>query len=671
MRKTPNEMSREERVQSGYTGNLHRVRTSSHPRTSPNRVSRDAREGERLTQTHSRYPPIPPSSDPNPSPKRPWYWRWQFWAALIVLFSGTSGLIATALLLKLPAVPNCPTTHWPTASASMRLYCAQLAANKQTQGNLLQAIQLVQDLPEDHPLQAEVARYLEAWVSDLLALGEEKFQNGEIKEAIALAEEISDRFEKENNVIAQQITEWRNIWARGEEIEAQIATHMKKGDWGAAFQASARLTQLENRYWSTTRYDQIHQRLTLARQESRKLDEAYAQLEKGNIDDILQGIELAEQIAPESNAYPEAQDLIQKAGDRMVTMALREMEQGAWQEAIYIANQIPNSLGHTEKVKDINQLANAVSTASSGSQINLEDAIAMARNLDPSRPLYHNAQKLIVRWQSELQGAARLARAARYAREGTIQGLNAAIAQAKMVSSSNPRYPQAREQIQDWTRQLQTLEDRPYLERATRLARNGDVSGYQQAVRQANQIDPNRPLYQEAQRRIQQWEGNIQENQDQPRLDRAIALANNGNYQEALAEAGQIDSNSPVYRQAQNRMSQWQAELDARQALTQAYQTADSGNPQALRSAIISARQIADNTQIVPQRDEAIRQWSYQILQQAQGRAQFSIREAITIAQAIPPNTPAYNAAQQQITAWEKMLPVAPNESQTSFPEQF
>ncbi|NJO51532.1 MAG: hypothetical protein HC840_21225 [Leptolyngbyaceae cyanobacterium RM2_2_4] len=84
----------------------------------------------------------------------------KFWAIASVLTLTGVSVISVALLLKLPAVPNCPSIFWPTASASLRLYCAQLAANKQTASDLLEAIELVNSLPADHPLRPEINRYM-------------------------------------------------------------------------------------------------------------------------------------------------------------------------------------------------------------------------------------------------------------------------------------------------------------------------------------------------------------------------------------------------------------------------------------------------------------------------------------------------------------------------------
>lgn len=636
-----------------YKGTLHNVGGSS--RTGkPQSMTRAIA----ASQSSITYTPESPESESeiesDPPPKRGFLGKWQFWSAMIVLFSGSVGFVAMALLLKLPAVPNCPSTFWPTASASMRLYCAQLAGNKQTEQDLLEAIQLVQDITPDHPLYEEVQRNLEFWVSDLLDLAEEKFHEGQLPEAIALAEDVRSKFKKDPRVIDERIKRWKSIWDQGEKIEAEVEQYVEKAAWGQAFQVAARLTKLDNRYWANTRYDQLHQRLSVARDESRKLDNAYSLLEKGGLDNILKAIDLAQEIPPRSSAQKEAQALIEKGGKQMIQLALEQMEKGEWQDAIAIANRIPNELGRSEEVKDINILADAASTATSGTMVNLEDAITIARKITPDRPLYNNAQNLIGRWQAEIEGVANLNRAEQFAQEGTVSGLNSAIAQAQLIPSSNPRYSQAQRRIKTWRSEIQTLQDGPYLNQAAESASRGDIPGYEEAIRQASQVQPSSPLASEAESNIQRWNGNLQETQDRPILDQAIAQANNGNYAEAISTAQRISPDSPLYGEVQGRMSRWEREQDAQKTLAQAYQTANNGTPEALRNAITTAQNISTGSNAATQRDQAINQWSYQLLSIARGRATSNVSEAIEIARQVPPNSSAYSEAQDQIARWQQ-----------------
>ena len=68
---------------------------------------------------------------------------------------------------------------------------------------------------------------------------------------------------------------------------------------------------------------------------------------------------------------------------------------------------------------------------------------------------------------------------------------------------------------------MQTIEDRPYLDRAEQLAMLEDTNSLQAAVTEASQIRRGRALYREAQSKISAWTESIQKIQDQPILDQA------------------------------------------------------------------------------------------------------------------------------------------------------
>ncbi|WP_232229383.1 hypothetical protein [Crinalium epipsammum] len=137
---------------------------------------------------------------------------WQVWIALTLIVSGGLSFIGVSLLLKLPSAPNCPKLFMPTASASLRLYCAELAANKQTFDNLLEAIELINDLPANHPLRPEIDRRIERWSLDILKLAEAAFQKGKLNEAIAIAQKIPENVIVTPIAIAK-IEEWQLIWS--------------------------------------------------------------------------------------------------------------------------------------------------------------------------------------------------------------------------------------------------------------------------------------------------------------------------------------------------------------------------------------------------------------------------------------------------------------------------
>ena len=583
----------------------------------------------------------------------------QFWAILIVLFAGGVGFVSIALLLKLPAVPNCPATFWPTASASMRLYCAQVAANKQTAENLLEAIALVEGLPADHPLRPEINRSIEQWSLDILKIGDQKFQAGQLNEAIKIARKIPAGVSA-YKLVEQRIDGWQAIWSKAQAIYDKVEQLLRKSNWNQAFAEAGQLTYVDNKYWATTKYEQLTKLIRLTREASAQLDKA-RDLSKSNlVDDLLAAIKEAQKISRQSYAYKQAQDLIAECANKLVKLAENRLEQLNWQGAIDIANKLPPILKLPQMKSDLINLAQAISSAESGTSADLEKAIASAQKLRSDRPLYKRAQQLIGRWQRETEDVARLERARMFASSGLTTDLKTAITEAEQIPRGNPRYQEARADIGRWTRQVETIEDQPYLDRANQIAAFGGLASLQEAVQEASRIAPGRALYKQAQEKIAQWTETMQRQQDQPYLDQARTLANGGDLSAAIAAAQQIKSGRALYREAQNEISGWQADLEGQQRLQEAYNAATPGTPEALSSAIRLARQVPSISKSKADARDMVSRWSSQLLTMAQDRSAYNIGEAIAIAKMIPSGTDAYEEAQTQIQSWQSALEPPP-----------
>ncbi|MEQ9622640.1 chromosome segregation ATPase [Coleofasciculus chthonoplastes] len=658
--------------------------------------------------------PAPPSPQQPQEPRRRFTFGWTFWVTMTILVSGGIGFSSVALLLKLPAVPNCPSIFWPTASASVRIYCGQLAANKRTTKDLLEAIALIDALPKDHPLRPEINRHIEEWSVEILAIGEEKFQAGQLEEAIEIANRIP-RDVPAFTLVKEQIKEWETLWEKASGIYEQAEEHLRQSNWTLAFREAVKLTTIDNQYWAAVKYTQLVDLIQIGRDDSQKLDQAYRLSKSGRVDDILKAIQAAEKITPKSFAYKEAQDLIAESGNKLLKLATSRLEQRNWQGVLEIANKLPASVKLPDVKADLIDLANAISTAESGSSGDLEIAIASVQKLGTDRPLYDEGQELIDRWQRELEDVARLERARAFASSGLVSDLQIAIAEAQLIPSPNPRYQEARAEISQWTRQIQTLEDQPYLDRATQLASFGGVQSLQEAIQEARQIAPNRALYSEAQSNIKDWTRTVQRLEDQPYLDRATqlanlgraeslkqaiqearriapnralypeaqskikdwtrtvqrledqpyldqarTLANSGNLSAAIAAAEQIKSGRVLYGEAQNLIKGWKTEVLGQQRLQQAYQSGTLGTPNAIVEAIRLARQVPSSAKVRGDAVSAVNRWSYQLLALAQDRAAFSLTQAIQLAKMIPSGTEAYNAAQASIQEWQRILEPPP-----------
>jgi hypothetical protein len=579
--------------------------------------------------------------------------HWQFWSFLAVLACSGAGVFSVALLLKLPTVPNCPSIFWPTASASLRLYCAQLAANKQTVEDLLEAIALVNGLPIDHPLRPEIDQNIEYWSVALLDLAEDAFHQGELQEAIAAARQIPSSTPTYQHV-EERISRWQGIWEEAETIYAQANTALKAQNLQEAFAIATQLLQVGNTHWETTKYQELNTLITAAREDSSKIGRARGLARRGGLSNLQMALRLVQEIKSTSPLFAMAQEVKKELGQDLLDVATAIMEDGDPEEAIAIAREIPKEAGLEAEAQDFINLAMAQTQANNGTVPDLEAAIIQAQRLGSDRPLYDKAQRRIQQWQTTIRDLNRMESARQLAAAGDPSSLSAAVAEAREVSSGNR---EAQREIQQWATQAQTLEDRPYLDRAEQFARNGDVASLQAAIAEANRITEGRALYADAQRHIRTWTGQIQRLQDQPYLTQARQLAEAGDLAGAIATAQQIQPGRALYNDAQTELRNWRSQTEGQAQLRDAYQTAELGTANSLASAIQLADQVASDSNARAEADRMINTWSQAMLQIAQTQAQANdLAGAIATANAIPPRTEAYAAAQLQIQTWQNQI---------------
>ena len=580
---------------------------------------------------------------------------WVLWAILLTFVPGTIAFMAMAILLKLPTAPNCPSIFWPLASASVRIHCAQIAASKQTVNDLLQAISLVKHLPKNHPLRSEIDTSLELWSQEILELADDSFQKGKIEEAIATARRIPDDMPA-YNLVEDKIADWRSTWSKANDIYKDTEKHMRQERWQQAFMTAAKLLRLDNRFWTTVKYEELNNIITTSREDGTKLAEAKDLAKRGNVDNILKAIEIAQAIQKNSYIYQNAQEAIPEFGRQMLKLAEAKIDEKDANEAIYIAQKIPDIPDLQIKVEDFIALADAQRSAWTGTVSGLELAISQALQIDSSRSNYEEAQQLISRWQLEIEDVARLEKARTLAIQGTVNDLNAAIAEAGLIPANNPRSREARREINNWRTQIQTIEDRPYLDRAEELAMLQNINSLEAAIAEASRIGRGRALYPEARRNIRKWRATVQRIQDQPYLDRARALAQRGNLTEAINVAGQIGRGRALSGEAQRSIRGWRSQIRAKENWQEAKATAQQGTANALSQAIRIARRIPRTNFLRNDANPAIEQWSRQILDIARAQGRSNIVQAIETAKLVPRGTAAYYTARDQIREWQSLL---------------
>ncbi len=603
-----------------------------------------------------------PVIKPRNSRKLPgWTKSWVLWTLLLALVPGAIAFTSMAMLLKLPSAPNCPEIFWPLASASVRLNCAQLAASKETLKDLLQAITLVKEVPEDHPLRGQVDHFLKEWSQDILQLADESFQLGKLDEAMATARKIPTDVDAAK-LVDEKITKWESIWSKADGIYKDSVAQIRDEKWHQAFMLASRLLRVNNKYWANAKYDELNRLIVVTREDSEKLAKAESISKDGTVEDLLKAIKLAESIGQQSFMYQKAQDAIPDFGRKMLDIAQNKLDKQDANAAISIAQKIPVNAKLQIETEDFIALAEAQRNAWIGTVASLQTAISQAQQIDTTRPAYDKAQKLVVRWQLEIEDLAHLEKAQELANGGTINDLTAAVAEAQIIPADHPRAKEARGDIAGWIAQVQTIEDRPYLDHAEQLAMLEDINSLQAAVAEASQIRRGRALYPEAQSKIAAWTGSIQRIQDQPILDQAQELARNGNLPAAIATAQRISSGRALSKTARATAEGWLEQISARDNWKKAQEMAITGTSEALAEAIRLANQVPDNSSLRSDINVTVDQWSQQLLDIARSQSQSDIVRGIETAKLVPRGSAAYTEAREQIKTWRQFLHPQPTE---------
>ena len=588
-------------------------------------------------------------------PKRPLWKLWQVWGIILVLCSGGLGYGATTMLLKLPKTQSCSKVFWPIASASIRLYCAQTAAENKDVDGLLNAIDLVAVLPDSHPLRPEIDRNINRWATSILEIGEEEFQTGKLKQAISTARKIPNNVSAKE-LVDEKITNWKDVWSKGEETYSLVEDKLREGDWNGAFNTAVRLTDNNNEYWATTKYEESINNINIAQEQRASLDKAVTQITSGQVDDLILAIGKADDIDKKSYTYEQAQEIRASAKEKLVNNIEGYVANQDWQQLLRVVNRVPGSLNLQTRVKDWQILANAGSSSELDTVFGMEEAIEEAKKLERKSEYYQLGQTLISRWEKEIGGVRHLTKARRFAQIGTINNLSKAITEAGEISSSNPRYAEARQEIGKWRGQIQIIEDQPILTRARELSYGNNTNAWRRAIAEISLISSNSPLYGDAQNYVRTWRANIQKVEDQPIINEADSFASVNNYPAAIESAKRVASGRALYPDAQSRISRWQAELDGERYSLEANDLASQRTPEALARAITIARQVPSGSSARSQVVIDINDWAAEILDQARQESDNSLERAIEIALQVPSGTSSHNIAQGEIKIWRIRL---------------
>lgn len=582
-----------------------------------------------------------------------WLRSWPIVMLVIFGFLGTVGTTAVFSLFRIPSSPNCRTIFWPTASASLRLQCAEAYAEKGDVKGLVAAINLVDQLPEDHPLRQDIINgRIEYWASLLLDLAERSFEEGDIEGAINNARKIPTRAAA-SKIVEDRIAYWEKVWKEGADIFNTATNKLKKKDFQAAFTLSVALLDVDNQYWATKKYGELTKLISLARGDSRKLSEALAAAKTETLKGFLSALAQLEEISEESVFYEEAKKEKKGIANRMLIVGEQLLANRQLQSARAMLNAIPKEAGLGKEVADLQIFAAAYQQAQLNTIGGLEAAINQLRRLGKNRPLYEKSQRLVAQWQQEIKDIALLTQARERALRGSTTDLTAAIAIANQLPRSSTQWEEAATQISQWRSRVETVQDRPILERATQLAAGGTPDNLRAAIQEARKISAKRTLGSEAAERIATWLARIQRIEDQPILDQARRRASTGDVAGAIATASRIGEGRALYSNAQADISRWQSQEIGQQRLAAATRAATRGTGEAFSEAISLARQVPAQSESRFNADRQINRWSWDLLREAEGLANLQdFQRAINLANQVPAQADAYEPAQIRIRAW-------------------
>ncbi len=133
--------------------------------------------------------------------------------------------------------------------------------------------------------------------------------------------------------------------------------------------------------------------IQVTRAEGNKLVKARNKASEGGFDNLVTGIKLAQGVEQNSYLYQAANKLIAEFSKKIMDIAQKRLQAGDWQQAIAMANKIPESANLKEQVQDFNELANATSQALSGSVDGLSKAIEIAQKLNSAPPFVQTSSR--------------------------------------------------------------------------------------------------------------------------------------------------------------------------------------------------------------------------------------------------------------------------------------
>jgi len=534
----------------------------------------------------------------------PGIWLVHPWLTAL-LVSGVTGIGALLWLSSLPPLPNCQRLS-PIATDAERLYCADQAARQGDVRQLLVAVETVRQWPEDHPLALQASHLRDEWSKLILSIANQKLEQGKLKEAVSIARQVPPNSAAYSEA-QSTIQSWEADWDRGSEIYQAAQAALKNQQWEQSAEYLKQLLQLNNDYWRQ-QVRQLNARAATERTTWRQFQQAQDLAETRTPEGLGEAIALVSKV-DRSSYIAQAAAAERETWSKLLLEIAADSLEWDLQGAIAAAEKIPADASVYLEAQDIVNFGRAQLLGQKDKFWDYVQAWTLVQPISVDRPLHEQAQAKAAEWQQQIQNGTQLQMANWFANLGQGFAYQIAIDAAEMIQPDQPQRLQAQTLIAQWSKQLEKFEDAHYLVNAVQLATAGTIDKLQAAIAQASQITLGRALRVEAQTLIAEWQQRLQIVQDQPLLNRAKALAEQGQLSQAIALAQQIPESRALYSEAQSAISDWTAQVQRAEdqpILDEARALASQGN---LTAAIEKASQIGPERALYAKTQTAVGQW--------------------------------------------------------------
>lgn len=497
-------------------------------------------------------------------------WRW-LWVSVSV-FGVVSSIGVAALWLITTPPPSADCQKISSLSTDReQLYCTQESARSGELPKVLAGMDTLNRWAPDHPLYREAQRLIAEWSQPVLTAARDRIAQSDLTGAV----ELASRIPKTSPLYAEaqaEITKWQQFWQKGEAIATAIQTALKAQQWDVAAAKIGLLREFKQDYWRYERPNALAQQLESEQRSRRYFAQAQEVAKPNQPDQLGSAIAMVSRMDTKTHAWSDAQKLLSQWSETLLSLSYQNWVKGNLAQSMTLAKLVMPNPKLTQTAQDLIWLGQARSH-SLGSRTtlkptlpqlwNLTAAIATADLLQPNSRYYPQAQANLISWKAQFQDLSLLQLGWAVGSVPYPQAFQLALWHGQQITRDRPRRAQAQTLLAYWQQELLKSEDLPYLAYARKLANKRSIPALKAAIAQANVVQIGRPLHPEARTLMAGWTGNIQTIQDQPTLDRALALAAQGNLNGAIQAAAGIAPNRSLYEQAQGAIGSWQAEIRA------------------------------------------------------------------------------------------------------------